>query len=425
MNTITFRGKKFNNLIEEIEKEYEKNYKIVNQKEVNKVPLLFWMKQYEIEVEVISDVKSTQQQIKQLNKNHLLNEVSQNKNMKFHTDENFETKKQQLLDLLDKNDMEDSKATIKGDESEQMKIMQNMMQEMMKKIDSKKEEQGVYRESEFLESNSEKVLRNHFENLIEAEVQEDIARLIVSEVQENLNEDTWLDQEVVQDEVLAVMTKKLQVTGELNLDEVKVMALIGPTGVGKTTTIAKIAGYMTDKKRKVGLITTDVFRIGATDQLQIYANILDSEMIAVNSPDELEAAIAKLKYEYKVDQILIDTVGRSPMDEGSIHDVQEYLEIAEPDHVGLVLSSTQKTKDVKKILENFKGLNIESLLFTKLDETLNHGVMLNAVINGNVKISYVTNGQNVPYDIYQASPTALAKKILIGVDEFGSSIFTA
>lgn len=412
-------------MIEEIEKEYEKNYKIVNQKEVNKVPLLFWMKQYEIEVEVISDVKNTQQQIKQLNKNQLMNEVSQKKNMKFQTDENFETKKQQLLDLLDQNDMEDSKDSIKGDESEQMRIMQNMMEEMLKKIDSKKEEQLVNHTPKFLESNSEKVLRYHFDNLVEAEVQEDIAKMIVSEVREGLDENAWMNEELVKDEVLTVMTQKLQVTGELDLDEVKVMALIGPTGVGKTTTIAKIAGYMTDKKRKVGLITTDVFRIGATDQLQIYANILDSEMIAVNSPDELEAAIAKLKYEYKVDQILIDTVGRSPMDEGSIHDVQEYLEIAEPDHVGLVLSSTQKTKDVKKILENFKDLNIESLLFTKLDETLNHGVMLNAVINGNVKISYVTNGQNVPYDIYQASPTALAKKILNGVDEFGSSIFTA
>lgn len=423
MKTRTYKGKKFNDLIETIENKYNDNYKILKQREVNKVPLLFWTKQYEIEIEVIEE-KEQPVQKEVLKENAIISGVAKMERASSPmSGNNFESKKRMILDMLDEKEQPSAQNQKNGEQSQQMEAMQKMMEEMMLKLESKeKNGEGA---TSFLKGKGEELYFEYYEKLIESEVESEIAKGIVKEAQVALNTKDWETKEKVEASILESMSNKLKVTGELNLNEVKVMALIGPTGVGKTTTIAKIAGYMTDRNKKVGLITTDVFRIGATDQLQIYANILDSEMIAVNSPDELRAAIDKLENEYRVDHILVDTVGRSPLDVGSIDDVKEYLNIAKPDHVGLVLSSTQKSKDVTKILENFESVNIKSLLFTKLDETINHGVILNASQNGKIGISYVTNGQNVPYDIYQADSMAIAKKILNGVDEFGSSIFSA
>lgn len=411
METETFEGKKFNKLIEQIEEKHQENYKIIKQRQVKRSPLLFWLKKYEIEIELVKE--EVQPSVGQLQK-HAYLQQDQSSSV------DFEEKRKKILDMLDKKDANSLNG--QTNEAKKMQMMEKIMEEMMAKMEKK--EEVPPQEVGFLKAKEEAILLEYYERLLEAEVLPSIAENLIKLVQHDLKQSDWDNAEKVEEALLMEMENLLQVTGELDLENLKVMALIGPTGVGKTTTIAKIAGYMIDRKKKVGLITTDVFRIGATDQLQIYANILDSEMIAVNSPEELEAAIEKLTYEYKVDIILIDTVGRSPLDVDSIDDVNEYLEIANPDHVGLVLSSTQKTKDVQKILENFQKVPVKSVVFTKLDETLNHGVLLNAVVNGEVKISYITNGQNVPYDIYQAESEPLAKKILNGVDEFGSSIFS-
>lgn len=415
MTIHTYKGKKIEKLMKEIEENISSDYKIIKQTESVRNPFLFWLKKYEIEVEVIEDHSETTQQINQLNKQAYIKQASQKSNKSPNT--------KRLLEMLEEPSIP-AKAEIRLPEKfEEIEVIRQAIEQTTEEIIENSS--PVIETTGYLQQEEELLLLRFYEQLVESEIREDIAKNVMEEVKESLEKENWLSEEKVEAQLLEIMTKMLTVTGELPLDEIKVIALIGPTGVGKTTTVAKIAGYMADKKKKVGLITTDVYRIGATEQLQIYANILDSEMIAINSPEELGAAIEKLTHEYKVDQIIIDTVGRNPLDIDAIDDVKEYLTIANPDHISLVLSSTQKTKDVRKILKNFTSVSVDSLIFTKLDETINHGVMLNAVVDGETKIAYITNGQNVPYDIYQAESLALAKKILNGVDDFGSSIFSS
>lgn len=411
---VMFKGKKINDLMNEIKTTYKgRDYEMeVNEK--RNFPL-FWMKEYEVEITLIKESEEkTEDAIKKLNKNAFKQKQK-----------NTNEKKQMILDMLEDSKLDSNmkKEAKEGLDSKNIENMQKMMEEMMKRLGEKEQEEKG-QEEKFLGKADESVFLHYYGKLIDSEVEEEVAKMIITEVKDMLEEKEWMNKGLVKDRLLDKMKEELQVTGQIDLEENGIVALIGPTGVGKTTTVAKIAGYMKNQNKKIGLITTDVYRIGATDQLQIYANILDSEMMAVNDPEELEAAISKLKHEYKVDQILIDTVGRSPMDIGNIDDIKEYLEIANPNHIGLVLSSTQKTKDVTKILENYSSIDINSLMFTKLDETINHGVMLNAASKNDMKISYITNGQNVPYDIYLAESDAIAKKILNGVDEFGPSIIS-
>lgn len=403
MTKHTFEGKKIDALIKRIEDKYQDKYKITSQKEMRRNAFLFWLKKYEVEIEVVEE--------KEVKVGHL----HKNKHVKAKSKFN-DKKKQDLLDMLREESVSHQQSKLENEDE----LNINRVKKEKIETENKKNEVSKAEEKAAL---SEKRIKKFRDKLIESEVNEEIVEEIINEVKNKLTDDK--SEEEIEKDVLSIISDKLNVTGKIDLDNVNIVALIGPTGVGKTTTIAKIAGYMVDNGKKVGLITTDVFRIGATEQLQIYANIIEAEMIPVSSPEELEAAIGRLKYEFKVDQILIDTVGRSPLDKECIDDVKEYLSISQPDHVGLALSSTQKSKDIKKILENFEDLTIQSLVFTKLDETTSHGVLLNAVIQGKKPISFVTNGQNVPYDIYQAEEISLAKKILNGVDEFGSSIFTS
>jgi flagellar biosynthesis protein FlhF len=290
-------------------------------------------------------------------------------------------------------------------------------------VDLKEVERAIEHISQQLKVESA-VLKEFYNRLVESEVDGEVAKSILADLERDLSPSDLNDRERVEEKLLEMMGSMMGVTGPFDLQNIKTIALIGPTGVGKTTTLAKISGILRSHNKRIGLITTDVYRIGATDQLQIYANILDSEMIAVTSPDELMAAIDYFRNVKRVDQILIDTVGRSPMKQELIDDMKTYIDIAEPDHTALVLSSTQKYSDIQKILQNFAHLDIDSVIFTKLDETLSYGNMLNVASKSKLKVSYVTDGQNVPQDIYVATPEGLAKKILTGVSEFGSSIIT-
>ena len=126
-----------------------------------------------------------------------------------------------------------------------------------------------------------------------------------------------------------------------------------------------------------------------------------------------------------IEKILIDTVGRSPLDVGAIDDINEYLKAAKPDYISLVLSATQKSSDIEKIIKNFNEVEIDSLIFTKLDETTTHGIILNTTNKSGIPIAYITNGQDVPNAIYTANADELVEKIVNGVGEFGSSVFAS
>ena len=144
------------------------------------------------------------------------------------------------------------------------------------------------------------------------------------------------------------------------------VALVGPTGVGKTTTIAKLAAnYRLREKRRVGLITVDTYRVAAVEQLRTYADIIDLPMEVVATPREMREAVARMNH---LDLVLMDTAGRSPRDEVKIQELKSMLAEAEPDEVHLVLSSTAGAKSLISTAERFADVGTTALLLTKLDE---------------------------------------------------------
>ena len=175
------------------------------------------------------------------------------------------------------------------------------------------------------------------------------------------------------------------------------VVLVGPTGVGKTTTIAKLAGNLSlVQKKKVGLITIDTYRIGAVEQLKTYAEIMGISFKVVITIKEMEEAVEELK---DCDVILIDTTGRSSKNSMQISELRAFVQKANPDQCNLVLSAITKNKDIKTIIEGYKELQFDSVIVTKLDETTSYGVLYNIAKISNKPISFITTGQNVPDDI--------------------------
>ncbi len=189
-----------------------------------------------------------------------------------------------------------------------------------------------------------------------------------------------------------------------------VVALVGPTGVGKTTTIAKLAANMKLREGKsVGLITIDTYRIAAVEQLKTYAEILQVNLKAVTTPQEMQPAVRQMADQ---DLILIDTAGRSHKDEMRIAELGRFLAAARPDQVHLVLSSTSTERAIRETITNFSVLRPQHLILTKLDEAVGFGVILNVLRSVDLRLSYLTNGQSVPADIEPATPRRVAQLIL-------------
>ena len=197
----------------------------------------------------------------------------------------------------------------------------------------------------------------------------------------------------------------------------KVMMLVGPTGVGKTTSIAKLAArysFLMQKKYKVGLVVLDTYRIGAVEQLMQYARMMKLGIETVVDPPEFSTALESLKY---CDYILIDTMGSSPYDKGKIEKIYECLDANSTDYhvdVVLVMPSSIKYEDLKLTYENFSSLGVDTLMFTKLDETIGFGNIFSLAYEIKKPISYFSVGQEVPEDLVCASSDFLIECLLHG-----------
>lgn len=188
------------------------------------------------------------------------------------------------------------------------------------------------------------------------------------------------------------------------------VALIGPTGVGKTTTIAKLAAnFVLKEGYKVALLTADTYRIAAAEQLKIYGDIIGVPIEIVYSPDELRGALNRHKDKQLV---LIDTAGRSPSNHYQLAELQALLSVDPAIETHLVLSATTKYRDALDIVNKFSVCSPQKLLFTKIDEATNLGTILNLVYHFPTSLSYFTTGQSVPDDIELISSTKLANMIL-------------
>jgi flagellar biosynthesis protein FlhF len=179
--------------------------------------------------------------------------------------------------------------------------------------------------------------------------------------------------------------------------DTKIVHFVGPTGVGKTTTIAKLAAdQVLNHKRKVGFITADTYRIAAVEQLRTYASILNAPIEVAMSPQDLSRAYDSMK---ELDIIFMDTAGRNFRNEMYVSELNTMLNSSEQSETYLVLSMTMKYKDMKAVTENFSRIRIDRLLFSKMDETASYGSIVNLIHQFSIPLSYFTHGQQVPNDI--------------------------
>jgi flagellar biosynthesis protein FlhF len=194
----------------------------------------------------------------------------------------------------------------------------------------------------------------------------------------------------------------------------KVLALIGPTGVGKTTTIAKLAARAKINERKnVALITLDTFRIAAVDQLEKYARIIGNPLQVVSDPVELAAAVMSFRQE-GMDLILVDSAGRGQRDELKMRELEEFIAALPDAEIHLVLSATTQPRTLLSVAERFAPLGCHRLILTKIDETESFGSLVAPLAAIGKPVSYLTDGQNVPDDILSSDPDRLAELVFRG-----------
>jgi flagellar biosynthesis protein FlhF len=226
------------------------------------------------------------------------------------------------------------------------------------------------------------------DELLELLEDTDIDLEFYNEFKEKLKEDN------IKESLKQLIREELQISDEELKGNV---VLIGPTGVGKTTTIAKLAGRLSlIEKKKVGLITVDTYRIGAVEQLRTYAEIMNIPFKVVITTKEMEQAVNSMS---DCDVVLIDTTGRSSKNSMQISELRAFVEKAKADSISVVISATTKNKDIKTILEGYRELNYDKVIVTKLDETTTYGAIYNIQRSATKPLRYITTGQNVPDDI--------------------------
>jgi flagellar biosynthesis protein FlhF len=229
------------------------------------------------------------------------------------------------------------------------------------------------------------------------------------------------DQRIFRERLKMEIRRHVKVTGGIAMQsgKRKVIALVGATGVGKTTNLAKLAAlYAVQEHAKVGVITADTYRVAATDQLQTYASIIDIEMKIVHQPEEMRAAVAHFADR---DLVLIDTAGGSPFNRGQMTDVRALVDAAEPDEVHLLVSANVALEDLRDVVTHFSLLKPSALFFTKLDETRRYGQLFCLAAEAGLPLSYFSVGQNVPDDILPVSAGTVAKLVVDGGDDLGGT----
>ena len=254
-----------------------------------------------------------------------------------------------------------------------------------------------------------------YSTLLKNEVNEKYVNQILDEIEKFIRPGNSVDMilsNVYQKLILRFGQPK---TIDLSGSKPKILFFVGPTGVGKTTTIAKIASkYKVEYDKKVAFITADTYRIAATEQLQVYANILDAPMAIVYSQAELNDSIAKFE---DYDLVFVDTAGFSHKNEKQRNDMKTLLGGVSEEYnkeVYLVLSATTKYMDLLDIVDSYREIADYKLIFTKLDETTTYGNLLNIKLYSGADLSYTTNGQNVPDYIEVFDTQKIVKKLLGG-----------
>ncbi|MCE5328324.1 MAG: 50S ribosome-binding GTPase [Planctomycetaceae bacterium] len=255
------------------------------------------------------------------------------------------------------------------------------------------------------------VLQKLHDHLLAQDVEAALAAELIDQTARDLTGQQMQDESAVRTELRKRIAARIR-TAPLAESAAgpRVIAFVGPTGVGKTTTIAKLAAnFKIAQHKSVSLITIDTYRIAAVDQLKTYADIIEVPIQAVLSPTEMRRTI---KAATAADVILIDTTGRSPGDQLRLGQLRSFLDAAEADEVHLVASATGNQAATRRAVEKFAGIGANRLTLTKLDEAVTYGLVLNMIEASKAPLSYTTFGQEVPDDIAPAKADRLAQMIL-------------
>lgn len=266
------------------------------------------------------------------------------------------------------------------------------------------------------QQNNQPIISEHLielrDHLIEQEMDlQWIERLIQSITDKHVEEVVELSKEQVWQYAAELIEEWLQpYSGGSISNQARVVHFVGPTGVGKTTTIAKLAAEQTIKLgKKVGFITSDTYRIAAVDQLRTYANILNVPLEVVFSQMDLPRAFKQLE---ERELIYMDTAGRNFRSELHVSEVNSLLQTTEPNETILVLSMTGKTKDMATVANHFYKYGVRKVLFTKLDETSIYGAIFNLIMNFELLPTYLASGQTVPDDIDKFQVDVYVRQLL-------------
>ncbi len=301
---------------------------------------------------------------------------------------------------------------------EKLDSLQNLIEKQLSRQDGRPQTDETKNvEEEKHEEDTERInfLKILYNKMTDNEINEKYANEMIDEIDRNCKSDVTLD--FMLSEIYQRMILKLGKPYVMEEDgkSPKVIFFVGPTGVGKTTTIAKIASsYKLEHRKKVAMLTADTYRIAAAEQLRTYANILEVPFRVVYTAKEIEAAVEDFR-EY--DYIFVDTTGHSPNDEAQCENMGALInsvDIKTSREVFLVLSASTKYRDLMRITDTYKEITDYKLIFTKLDETSALGNIYNLKLYTGAKLSYVTCGQNVPDDIEYFNPQSTVKQLLGG-----------
>jgi flagellar biosynthesis protein FlhF len=261
------------------------------------------------------------------------------------------------------------------------------------------------------------VLSEMYEKLLENEVEKDLSAELIARVMKESPPELLEDRAYVQRRLEAHIIKMLRISPPIELDNKgkannpKVVMFIGPTGVGKTTTLAKLAAdFSFNKKKKIAIITIDTYRVAAVEQLKAYCEILNVPLDVIFSPVNFEPVLNKYK---NYELILVDTAGRSHKNIAQMAELKSYIDYAKVNlEIYLTLAANIKYKDMLDMVENFKKVSFHKLILTKVDESTKFGSILNLLTQIPQGVAYITNGQDVPENIEEADPYTLSRLIL-------------
>lgn len=279
--------------------------------------------------------------------------------------------------------------------------------EIMKELSSLKNQVEVLTREYVQDPDYPPMLNDYYAKLLKSGVSKLLAKDIVGAVHTELGRDELDDRQLVEEKLVGQLGKLINLNGPIKLDGRKTRNIVmtGPTGVGKTTTIAKLAAqYSIKERRKVGLITADTYRIAAVEQLKVYADIIGVTLDVVLTPKELREAVRRNSDK---EIVFIDTAGRSQRNETRLVELRSFIDAAEPDENHLLINATTDTEEVFDIIDKFSIVKVSSFIFSKVDECGNPGVIFNVLSGSDRPVSYITTGQDVPDDIEVATERGL------------------